>query len=428
MRSLRRITGVREGEGLRALMMFSYIFLLITSLQILKPVRNSLFLTRFGVSQLPYVYILVGVVVGCAIFFYSRIARKLRLGKLISYSLLVSILILLLFQTMLVGDYRSGFLAYAFYIWVEMYGVILTAQFWLLTNFVFNSREAKRLFGFVGSGAICGGIAGGYLTNWLVPMTGTINLIVICCAALMFCLGILRIVWIKSVRHSLRERRFIPGRVEPRTGRHPLRSLWESPHLRLIAGIVGVGVLTGNLVDYQFNVIASSQIQDRDQLTAFFGFWLSNLSLISLFIQLFITPRILMKFGVGTSLFVLPAGILTSALYFLFSPGVWSGIATKVADGGLKHSVNKVGLELLYLPVPSDIKTRVKTFIDVFVDSFAEGLSGVLLIVLGFTLGTQIRSISVVILALIAFWFGMVFLSRRTYVNAFRTAIEKRTI
>src|ERR1700752_5498395 len=111
MRSLRRITGIREGEGVRALMMFAYIFLVITSLQILKPVRNSLFLTRFGFSQLPYVYLLVGVVVGIAIFFYSRAARKLKLGRLVSYSLIVSVAILLLFRTMLIGNHRSGFLA-----------------------------------------------------------------------------------------------------------------------------------------------------------------------------------------------------------------------------------------------------------------------------------------------------------------------------
>ena len=427
-RSFYKITGIREGEVFRALLMFSYIFLVITSLQILKPVRNSLFLTRFGVSELPKVYLLVGVVVGVIIFLYTRFARKIRLGRLVAYSLIVSISILILFRIFLGGDHRSGFLAYAFYIWVETYGVILTAQFWLLTNFVFDSREARRLFGFVGSGAILGGIAGGYLTKLVVPLTGTVNLILICCLLLSFCILILRIVWIKNVKPAFRDRRITPVRVEQRGTWSPLKLVLSSSHLRLIAGIVGIGVLAGNLVDYQFNVIAVSRIQDRDELTAFFGFWLSNLSIISLFIQLFITPRILMKFGVGASLFVLPTGILFGTLYFLLQPGIWSGITTKIGDGGLKHSVNKVGLELLYLPVPSHIKTQVKTFIDVFVDSFAEGLSGVLLIVIGLTLGTHIRSISMVIIALVFIWFGLVFLARKEYVNAFRNAIEKRTI
>jgi AAA family ATP:ADP antiporter len=427
-RSLYKFTGIREGEALRACLMFAYIFLIITSLQILKPVRNSLFLTKFGVGQLPYVYLLVGVVVGTVIFFYTRFSRKIRLGRLVTYSLVASIAILLLFRILLVGDYRSGFLAYAFYIWVETYGIILTAQFWLITNFVFDSREAKRLFGFVGAGAISGGIAGGYLTKWVVPLTGTVNLILICCVLLGICLSILRIVWIKNVRPFYRERRFTPVRAEQRGTQSPLRLVLGSSHLRLIAGIVGIGVLVGNLVDYQFNVIAASRIQNRDELTAFFGFWLSNLSVISLFIQLFITPRILMKFGVGASLFVLPTGILLGTFYFLFKPGLWSGILTKIGDGGLKHSVNKVGLELLYLPVPSHIKTQIKTFIDVFVDSFAEGLSGVLLLAIGMTIGTHIRSISTVVIVFVLFWFGLVLMARKEYVNAFRNAIEKRMI
>jgi AAA family ATP:ADP antiporter len=425
---LYKFTGIREGEALRAFLMFAYIFLIITSLQILKPVRNSLFLTKFGVGQLPYVYLLVGVVVGTVIFFYTRFSRKVRFGRLITYSLVTSIGILLLFRIFLGGEYRSGFLAYAFYIWVEAYGIILTAQFWLITNFVFDSREAKRLFGFVGAGAISGGIAGGYLTKWVVPFTGTVNLILICCVLLGICLSILRIVWIKNVTPFYRERRFTPMRADQRGMQSPLRLVLGSSHLRLIAGIVGIGVLVGNLVDYQFNVIAASRIQNRDDLTAFFGFWLSNLSVISLFIQLFITPRILMKFGVGASLFVLPTGIFLGTSYFLAKPGLWSGIMTKIGDGGLKHSVNKVGLELLYLPVPSHIKTQIKTFIDVFVDSFAEGLSGVLLLVIGMTIGTHIRSISTVVILFVLFWFALVLLARKEYVNAFRNAIEKRTI
>jgi AAA family ATP:ADP antiporter len=426
--SFYKITGIREGEALRAVLMFAYILLIITSLQILKPVRNSLFLTRFGVSQLPYVYLLVGVVVGTTIFFYQRIARRIRLGKLVTYSLVFSVSMLLLFRILLTSQYRPGWLAYAFYIWVETYGVILTAQFWLLTNFVFDAREARRIFGFIGAGAILGGIAGGYLTKWIVPFTGTVNLILICCVLLGCCLSILRIVWIKNVRPLYRERRYIPTQSDQRGTKTPLKLVFSSSHLRLIAGIVGIGVLVGNLVDYQFNVIAVSRIQDRDQLTAFFGFWLSNLSIISLVIQLFITPRILMKFGVGASLFFLPSGILLGTLYFLIQPGLWSGVLIKIGDGGLKHSVNKVGLELLYLPVPSHIKTQVKTFIDVFVDSFAEGLSGVVLIVAGLIIGTHIRSISMIVIALVLVWFGLVLLARKEYVNAFRNAIEKRTI
>ena len=136
-----------------------------------------------------------------------------------------------------------------------------------------------------------------------------------------------------------------------------------------------------------------------------------------------------MRLGVGTSMFVLPAGIMSARPTFYVSPGFSPASLQKSLMAVLKHSVNKVGLELLYLPVPSHIKTQVKTFIDVFVDSFAEGLSGMLLLILiGFTLGTHIRSISSVVIGLVLIWFGLVVLFTTEYVNAFRTAIEKRTI
>nr|WP_262496369.1 hypothetical protein [Nonlabens ulvanivorans] len=41
-----------------------------------------------------------------------------------------------------------------------------------MANVIFNIREAKRLFGFIGAGGIAGGIAGGYVTSILVPFTG----------------------------------------------------------------------------------------------------------------------------------------------------------------------------------------------------------------------------------------------------------------
>ena len=37
-----------------------------------------------------------------------------------------------------------------------MFGVVAPAQVWTLANYVLTTREAKRLYGFIGSGAIAG--------------------------------------------------------------------------------------------------------------------------------------------------------------------------------------------------------------------------------------------------------------------------------
>jgi MFS family permease len=64
--------------------------------------------------------------------------------------------------------WRAPWLYPAFYVWVGIYGVLAPAQVWTLANEVLTTRQAKRLFGLVGSGAIAGFICGGYLTRELV--------------------------------------------------------------------------------------------------------------------------------------------------------------------------------------------------------------------------------------------------------------------
>ena len=187
----------------------------------------------------------------------------------------------------------------------------------------------------------------------------------------------------------------------------PLRLIKNSKHLTYLALITVFAVLVARLVDYQFSAISSSRIADEDELTAFFGFWFSNFSIISLLIQLFLTRKIVGVLGVGISLYILPAGLLIGALTILFLPGLWSAVFIKSADGSLKQSINKSAIELLALPVPTEIKNQAKTFIDVVVDSLATGLSGIILITLVNGLSLPIWVISMTIILLLV-WDGSI--------------------
>lgn len=409
--------------------MFAYIFLVISCLLIVKPVRNSLFLTRFGAAQLPYVFILVAVFATLLTTFYARYSARVRLDRLIRNSLLLIISNLLIFWTLLRFDYQSTWFIYGFYIWVAIFAVVTTSQFWVLANYIFNAREAKRLFGFIGAGGISGGIFGGYLTNYLAPAIGTENLLLVCAAFLGICLFILLTVWREQKNERQTEQRAQRRKQSGKKAQgNPFQILRNSKHIAYLTGIVGIGVIVANLVDYQFNTIAEESITDKDELTAFFGFWLSNLSIVSLGIQLFITSRILRSLGVIPSLLFLPGGILIGALAILFAPVLWAAILIKVSEGAFKQSIHKAGLELLVLPIPSDIKPQAKTFIDVFVDSIATGTGGLLLIIFTVVFGFTTANISLVILALVVIWIFLIVKIRREYVQAFRVAIEKRSI
>ncbi|MCH8287600.1 MAG: hypothetical protein IID12_00650 [Candidatus Marinimicrobia bacterium] len=429
IKQIRRIFSLKEGEGARTALMFSFIFLLVTSLLIVKPVRNSLFLVNVGISKLPYAFILVAVFSAIVVTLFSKYSTKFHVGKLLRAVLDLSILSLLAFWALFYFGVESVWIIYIFYIWVSIFGVITTMQFWLLSNYIFTSREAKRLFGLVGAGGISGGIFGGYLTNFIAPRLGTENLILLSAVFLFLCIFIGRYAWVNYGKKNYAERHLVKTRTKTQSiPERTISVIFKSKYLTLLMGIVGVSVLVANLADYQFNLIASETIQDEDKLTAFFGFWLSNLSILSLLIQLFITGRMINYFGVGISLLLLPIGILIGAGAIIINPGIYSALLIKVNDGALKQSINKAARELLSLPIAAEVKNRVKAFIDVFVDNFATGVSGILLLIATLVFVISVQQISWIIIFFILIWLYMIYKIKSEYVNSFRMAIEKRFI
>jgi len=420
---LRRLFDIRDGEFRRAILMQLNIFLIISTLLIVKPTVNGLFLSRFGADNLPYAFVLVALFAGLVSLLYARFLSYKSLDRIMQQTLIWSVISLVVFGALLRLNVLEGWVIYLFYIWVAIFAVLSASQFWVLANIVFNAREAKRLFGFIGAGAIAGGIFGGYLTSLLAESLRAENLLFVAAFLLSFCIPITRIIWKKEVMQTqthIQRRKRTKG-----FGDNPLALIRKSRHLVFIATLIGIGVIVSKLVDYQFSAIASANIRNPDDLTAFFGFWFSNFNVISLVIQLFITRKVVGVFGVGTSLFILPIGIMVGSLLVLVFPELWAVIFLKMIDGSLKQSVNKSGMELLALPVPTEIKNQTKSFIDVFVDSAATGVGGLILIFLVNGLDLSTRFISLMILLLFLGWIYFVKLTKKEYLKSIKLRVSQ---
>src|SRR5215468_9167520 len=162
------IVDIRGQELGRVLLMSTYLLLIIASYSITKAVRDSLFVTNIGPAQLPYVYLLIAAAMGVVSIQYSRAVNRIGLHRLIRLTSLIAVSNLLLFWFVFRGSSTAWF--YVFYVWVSLFGAITASQFWLLANYVFNPREARRLFGWLAAGGILGGIVGGGATTVLAPV------------------------------------------------------------------------------------------------------------------------------------------------------------------------------------------------------------------------------------------------------------------
>ncbi len=413
---------LKEEELKKTLLLQLNIFLIITVLLIVKPTINSLFLSELSSSALPLGYVLTAIMAIVGSYFYDSAMEKYALNIIVDRTIIGSVISLVLFAIAFSFNLASGYILYIPYVWVALFGLLTASQFWIMANLVYNVREAKRVFGFIGAGAIAGGIFGGYLTSLLTKILYTENLLFVAAALLLCCLPITRYIWSTEV---VKLNPFqVSGRSTPK-GESPFRLIKQSKLLSLIALVIGISVLIAKLVDYQYSDYASRFIQNQDELTSFFGFWFSTLSVISLLIQLFLTKRIVGTFGVGKSLLWLPTGILIGSVLLLILPQLWVVVFIKIVDGSLKQSVNKAATELLSIPIPIEIKKKTKTFTDVVVDSIATGLAGFILIFFINALEIPSTYISLIIIILISLWLYFIYHLRREYIIAFKGLLEQ---
>ena len=416
-RLLSSVVDVRRQELPRILPLTLAYGLVMASLYVLKPVRNALFLDKLGVEQLPYVLLLVAFVGAGVAVLFAGLSQRTRLDRIIPVVFLILLSNLLLFWLVLPRGWAWSF--YLFYVWVNIYGLMATSLLWLLANALFDAREARRLFGFIGAAGIGGAIAGGAVTSWIVSRVGTENLLIVCAGMLLASLLLL---------YFVRSRQAAAPSEKQATTQNVWATVRSSDLLRLLAGMAALVAVVAAIVDVQFNDIADRAFPSKDAKTAFFGQFFAYLSALAFLFQVFVTPRFLRKFGVVSALLFLPVSLAVGSVALLAIPGLMAGILVKLGDGGFRHSIHKSAVEILFLPIPAAIKQRTKVLLDTTVDNLCTGLGAVLVLLAISVFGVSYQHLSFLSLALIALWMALVFHGRGAYVNSFRQALEKREI
>ena len=426
---MERALGLTWAELRRAFPIFAYLFLTMSSSVASKAARDALFLDRYRAIDLPYVDIAIAVLVGVAASAYIRVGHRLNLRNLQVGSLVFFAANALVFWSWSIfASQESGVLFVAIYLWVGVFSVLAPSQVWTLANHVMTTREAKRSFGFIGSGAILGWIVGGLVTRAGVSRFGTENMLALVAVSLLLCAAIVMWIW--------RERPSYIGNDMPASGHErqtfPLWSSFRlvrgSPYLRAIAALVIISAVTTTVAGWQFKAIAKASVPDTDDLAMFFGTFNMIAGLMSLLLQLLLTGRVLRTLGVGPALFIVPSAMLLGSTGVLVLGSIVAAAALKASDQVLRYSIDKATVELLYLPVPSAHTFRVKSFIDTVVYRAGDATGGLLVLLFAAVVGWSPSQMSVVGIALVSAWMVAAFVARRQYIENLRESIHQHRV
>ena len=426
-----KLADVTPDEARRIGFMAALLFFLLAANNVIKIVRDSLFLNRFPITELAYVYLLAGVLAGAMLSLYARYTSRLSLSRVIlgSHAFIISNVIIF---WLLIAFYDFAWVLYAFYMWSAIVGLVVVAQFWTLANDMFNPREGKRLFGILTAGGTLGGIAGAFGANWAVNfLFGTKQLLWLIIA---FFAGAFGVVWFalheqpRDRAANARDDRLVTeSKAQDATG--VVATLRNSRYLQSIAVLIFVSVIVSTLIDYQFKAAAKEAYPSTDALAAFFGSYYVWLSVVTFLAQVGLTGRLLMGLGLTPSLLLLPLALVAGSVSFLVWPGLYTATGTRLAEASLRTSVNHSGVEILYLPIPDFIRKKVKVLLDVTVERLGDGAAALLILFYTFFLGgSDVTLLSYFCLGLIVIWASVVFIVQGGYLEALRRSLTYREI
>jgi ATP:ADP antiporter, AAA family len=410
-----RSSATNDAPRLAAIMAF--FFVVVCAVGILRPIKNSLALDGLGATDFYKVY-LVSAAAVLIVPPYNRLADRYSPRWLIPGAAFFFALNLVLFRALYVeGSATYGIL---FYGWYDLFSAALVTQFFMATQHFFDARSAKGAYPLVVAGGAVGATLGGVITGLFARSVGTPNLLLVA-AALIVVFGVgLPLVW-----RSVPSADLAPGlrRVEG-VDAAGLRTVFANPQVRLIAASVLLTVVVKQLVDYQFNVITKEVFVTRDAVTAFQGAFNAATQWLPIVVVIALRP-LMKRYGVGLAVYLLPAFMLVTT----FGIAVWWSLATvvaaKAAETSLRYSAERTGREILYVPVPEEIKLKAKAYIDVAVEKglgklVSAGLIFVLLTVSG---PGMIGYVAVVLAAL---WMVAAVAIRREYVRTLAASIRGR--
>ena len=425
----RRFAHIHPGEGRKVLLTFAYFFLVITAYYVIKPVSRSLVLDDLRHRMVPYADLICAILMGPIVTLFARLADRVQKPRLVTLSFWAVTGMMVLFWWLL--SFRQPWVAGAFYIWVAIFSVLVVTLFWLVANDLYRPREAKRLFGFIGSGGVLGGITGSSIAALGAQLIGTQRLLLLSAGLLVASWLIVQQLWrLEGDRTGEAHPGAAPsakaeGFLSDPRGYFKLIS--QSRYLMLLVVIVGVNKIVATFVSYQLNPLIEQAFPTVDAKTTFNGIFLGAINVMAFVVQFFFTSVVLRRWGLLTAMLALPIGLLGGSAALLFLPTFWLAAGTEWYDRSLSYSLDSTSKEMLYLPIDRSIRYKVKPFIDMVVFRFGKGIAAIAGIILLDLLHVPTRWLACLTVPLLVFWILAALQMRREYTATLRTVLQARS-
>ncbi len=357
---------------------------------LLRPIKDSVFMTMVGIDYQPVVKMLSALVMVPLIMIYSKLVDLLSPHRLLYALTLFYAIVALIFAILILNPITGidntvadpmRFLGWAFYLFVESFGVIMITLFWSFVSDTTTPEAAKRGYATIIIGAQSGGIVGPLLGKYMTKWVGT-SYAIMAGVAVLCVLPFFIYYYMHHTSHAQMKgfhgetKKPLEGKVK--TGfMEGFRLLITKPYLLGILVVVAFYNVTITILDFQFKALASASYTGHA-----LGVYLSDYAIwtnvIALVAVVFGVDRIGRALGLGKTLMLLPLMIGIALAALAFNPLLSVGFGVMVFCKGINYALNQPAKEQLYIPTTKETKYKGKAWIEIFGNRASKGLGSLI--------------------------------------------------
>ena len=370
------LLNVRANEG-RLVLLVALLFACIQGGQGMGDnAASALFLLRYGVDFLPYMYIFLGALTLITTLLYSAALGRFDKGRFFLWMIAGFTGLLLLERAAIV--LALPFLYPILWLSINGIGMILGTFVWNIAGEVCDARQAKRLFPLFTSAGILGSVIGNAVTGITARLLGTDNLLILYALLLGIAYYLTRMI-----AHDF----FHEARVSSKNS-----NLWKdlragldyvrfSPLLRLIAYSSVLFSVLFFSVAFPFSKVVTASFSDEAGVAGFLGAFNSITTASTFLISLFLASRIYARLGIINAVFLMPATYVFCFAVFASRYDLGGASIARFAQLVILSGIAGTAWNALFNVVPSQKRGQVLAFNNGVPSQIGVVLSGILLIV-----------------------------------------------
>lgn len=370
---LKQWLALRPGETKMVLLLGFVLMSNSAALAISNVVSVSGFISQVGVNEILIVWIVDMVLVAMATGVQSLIVDRFERTALLRWMSFGFGLIYVILRMMFVFRV-PGWINYSIlFLLTEQQWLFFPLIFWILANDIFDMAQSKRLFPLIASGNFIGQTLGLGLAAAAPDLMARMN--VETTELLSMNVLIYLIIYV-LITESLSHIKPAKRPRQPETLRETLMEGWgfvrEVPSFRYLTFAMIAAILGFTIIEFHFLVISDISFKTAESFQTFYSLYSLGAVVAAIFIQTFLTSRIINKFQLKKIFFIFPCVLVGGITWLLIWPTSVISVVGGVTMPRLsKETVDESARKSFQALVPQERRGRVSMFMDSYL--FAAG-------------------------------------------------------